>query len=1041
VRRAGERRDNGGRELTALCASAGERGLSQLALFLEHLPGVVWTTDRESRVTQAMGRGLAAAGLDAGQLVGRRIDELPEASPAMVEAHLAAVVRGESSDYEVRYGGRVFEVRVEPVFGGDGAIVGSIGAGSDVTERCELEQRLRAREQEFETLMAHAPDIVIRFDSDLRHLYVNDAVEAVTGLPPERFVGRTNRELGMPGELCALWERELGVVFEHGEARRFEFPFDDGVGGGIRWFEAHVAPERNAAGEVETILSFTRDRTEARRAEQEKLASEARYRELFERAMDMIAVLDREGRLVEVNPAVARTLGYQREELIGRPLSSILAPEEADAGVARFARKLDGSEPACFYQSVLLGKDGRRVPIEASSEVILRDGALHGVLVIARDVSERVAARAALEESERRFRNAFEGAAVGMTLTDPAGTLLRVNAAFAEMLGYRPSELAGVQVGEIVHPDGRAAFADDLEKLRAGLEGRGVAERRYLRKDGEIVLGRVSVSTVRADDGSVLYFVGQIEDVTELRRVQAELDESQALHQVVIESSYDALAVLDLDGTIRLASRSIENTLGYTQQELVGRSFLELLHPDDQQAAQAAVEAALRGAEPSVSRRRTLAKDGSIRLWDGTIAPGRCKDGEPSFLVANAHDVTSQGQLEDKLRHAQKMEAVGRLAGGVAHDFNNLLLVIRGYAELALQKVETRDDSSAEIGEVVAAAEKAASLTGQLLAFSRRQVMNPETFDLRDVVADMVKLLQRLIGENVELTTVWPDDPTLIHADRAQIEQVVANLAVNARDAMPDGGHLSIEVARAADDGQALLIVRDDGRGMDAATGAQIFEPFFTTKGAEGTGLGLSMVHGIISQSGGQIAVDSEPGQGTTFTITLPLADSLSALPEPVAAAPASGGAETILLVEDDPVVKTVITMMLDDRGYRLIPAGSGEEALALARAAPGTVDLLITDLVMCGLNGRETAEAVRTHQPQAKVLYMSGYTDDAVIRVGGFEPGISFLQKPFSGDELARRVRELLDSHAVDVCAVLSSQTPEFASSSSISLSSAPAI
>ena len=519
---------------------------------------------------------------------------------------------------------------------------------------------------------------------------------------------------------------------------------------------------------------------------------------------------------------------------------------------------------------------------------------------------------------------------------------------------------------------------------------------------------------MRADDGSALYFVAQVEDVTELRRVQAELDESQALHQVVIESSYDALAVLDLDGTIRLASRSIENTLGYTQQELVGRGFLELLHPDDQQAAQAVMEAALRGAEPSVNRSRTLAKDGSIRLWDGTIAPGRGKDGEPSFLVANAHDVTAQVQLEDQLCHAQKMEAVGRLAGGVAHDFNNLLTAIYGYAELALQKVETRDDSSAEIGEVVAAAEKAASLTGQLLAFSRRQVMKTETFDLCDVVANMDKLLRRLIGEDIELTTVWPDEPTLIHADPAQIEQVIANLAVNARDAMPDGGCLSIEVAQAADERQARLIVRDNGTGMDATTAAQIFEPFFTTKGVgEGTGLGLSMVHGIISQSDGQIAVESEPGQGTTFTITLPLADSVGALPESVATAPASGGAETILLVEDDPSVRAVVTSMLDQRGYRLVPAGSGEEALALAHATPGTVDLLITDLVMGGLNGRETAEAVREHQPQAKVLYMSGYTDDAAIRVHGHESGISFLQKPFSGEELGRRVRELLDANA----------------------------
>ena len=882
---------------------------------------------------------------------------------------------------------------------------------SDATERRAAEGRLRAREQAFEALMAHAPDIIIRFDRELRHLYVNDAVEVVTGRPPKYFVGRTNRELGMPEELCVLWERELGAVFEHGEARRFEFEF--GAAGGGRWLEAHVVPERNAAGEVETIVSFTRDRTEARHAEREMLASEARYRGLFERAMDMIVVLDRDGCFVQVNPAVSRTLGYVREELIGRPFVSILAPEEAEAGVARFARKLDGSEPASLYESVLLGQDGRRVPFEANSEVVFRDGAFYGVLVIARDVSERVAARAALEESERRFRGAFEGAAVGMVLSDPAGTLLRANAAYAEMLGYRPSELVGVAVHDLVHPDDRTALADDIEKLRVGFEARRVAERRYLHKDGKIVLGHVSISTVRADDGSALYFVAQVEDVTELRGVQAELDESRALHRVVIESSHDVLAVLDLDGTIRLVSRSIENTLGYTQQELVGCSFTELLHPDDQQAAQTAMEAALRGEEPSVGRSRTIAKDGSIRLWDGTLAPGRGKDGEASFLVANAHDVTSQVQLEDQLRQAQKMEAVGRLAGGVAHDFNNLLLVIRGYAELALQKVEGHDDHSAEIGEVVAAAERAASLTGQLLAFSRRQVMNTEILDLRDVVADMVTLLRRLISEDVELTTVWPNEPTLIHADRTQIEQVIANLAVNARDAMPNGGHLLIEVARTADQRQALLVVRDDGTGMDAATGAQIFEPFFTTKGAAGTGLGLSMVHGIISQNGGQVAVDSDPGQGTTFTISLPLTERVGALPAPVAAAPASGGAETILLVEDDPVVRRVVTSMLDHHGYRLIPAGSGEEALALARAAPDTVDLLITDLVMPGLNGRETAEAVRSLQPQARVLYMSGYTDDAVIRVGGFDLGVSFLQKPFSGDELARRVRELLDSHA----------------------------
>jgi two-component system cell cycle sensor histidine kinase/response regulator CckA len=855
----------------------------------------------------------------------------------------------------------------------------------------------------------NTPEVVSRFDREHRHLYINAAVELVTGVAPDRFLGRTSRELGLPEETCALWEREIGAVFESGEARRFEFEFDGADR--VLWAEAVALPERNAAGVVESVISFTRDRTEAHRVEQEALANEARYHELFERALDMVLVLDAEGRVADLNPAVTRTLGYQREELIGQPFTLWIAPEERDAAAARLADKMDGTRPASFYRSVVLHKDGHRVPIEASSEVLIRGGVAAGVMTIARDISDQVAARAELEESERRFRSAFEDAAVGMILADTEGTLLRVNAAFAEMLGYHASELAGMRIEQLVHPEDFAAVSGDFERLRAGLDARCVFEERLLRSDGMIAIGHVSVSTVRSDDGSMLHFVEQIEDVTELRRVQVELEESQALHRILIESSHDILSVLDLDGTVRLVSRSVENALGYSPEELVGRSYRELMHPDDLQAANAALEAALRGEETPMLRSRMIAKDGRIRLFDGTIAPGFAKDRQATFVVANSRDVTDQMELEDQLRQAQKMEAIGRLAGGIAHDFNNQLLAIRAYAELALRQGQAHNDSSAEIGEVIAAADQAASLTAQLLAFSRRQVMNPEVIDLRVVAADMVKLLQRLIGENVELTTLWPNEATLICADRAQIGQVVANLVLNARDAMPNGGHLSVEVAQRSDDQQALLVVRDDGAGMDAATAALVFEPFFTTKGMDGTGLGLSTAHGIVIQSGGQITLDSAPGQGTTFTVKLPLANADSQPAEADATGPTAGGAETILLVEDDTVVRTVIARMLRQHGYRLITAESGEEAIALARAADGEIDLLITDIVMRGLNGRETAEAILTQQPQTKVLYMSGYADDTVIRVGHFEPGISFIQKPFGGDELDRCIRELLDA------------------------------
>ena len=634
------------------------------------------------------------------------------------------------------------------------------------------------------------------------------------------------------------------------------------------------------------------------------------------------------------------------------------------------------------------------------------------VLLDSDDVGEELAARKTREESERRFRSAFEGAAAGITLTDLRGRVTWANESFAEMLGYAPAELPGMRMDELVHADDLASVVEDVERVRAGLVRRCMFEKRYLRKDGGIAFGRVGVSTVRADDGTILYFVAQVEDVTELRRVQADLDESQTLHRLVFESSRDVLSVFGTDGVIRLVSPSVEGILGYDPREVVGLDYVGFIHPDDLKTAAEAVAAAVRGEQPSLFRARFRAKDGTYHLWEGTVSPGLDADGDVSYLVANSRDVTDDVRLENQLRHAQKMEAVGRLAGGVAHDFNNLLLAMRGYAELALQQAEAREDNSAEIGEILAAAERAASLTAQLLAFSRRQVMNTEILDLGAVVAEMVSMLRRLISGNVELTTVFPDEPALIRADRAQIGQVVANLAVNAREAMPDGGHLELEVALATDRRRALLIVRDNGAGMDAATRAKIFEPYFTTKGAEGTGLGLSMVHGIVIQSGGEIEIDSEPGQGTTFTISLPLTEG-EALPDPIASAEVSGGAETILLVEDDPVVMTVVANMLEQHGYRLVTAGSGEEALATAAAAPDTVDLLLTDLILPGLNGRETAEAILEHQPLAKVLYMSGYTDDAVIRVGRFGPGVSFIQKPFTGDELGRYVRGLLDARA----------------------------
>jgi PAS domain S-box-containing protein len=861
----------------------------------------------------------------------------------------------------------------------------------------------------FASLLTAAPGVVVRLDRELRYLFVSDAIEGVTGRPACDFVGKTSRELALPKGLQALWEREVEAVFASRRERRFEFSYD--AEDGLHWLETHVVPERDGDGAVQAVITNTRDRTETRRAEQEALVRGQRYHELFERALNFIVLIDLHGHLVEVNPAVERALGYGPGTLIGRPLASILAPEERAAAEERMARRLDGTEPGSSFRTVLLALDGVRVPIEANAALIIRDEARYGVLAIARDISDELAATAALAESERLFRGAFEGVAVGMVISDPGATVLRANAAMATMLGYSEGALAGMAIRDFIHADDRAEFADDLRRLcgESSEEPRQiVVERRYVRSDGRTIFARVSISPIRADDRSTRFLVAQVEDVTELRRVATALDETQALHRVVTEVSQDVLAVLDIQGLVRFVSPSVEQTIGYPPEELVGRQVLEFVHEDDHGIAAETIAAALRGERRSVLRIRIVAKDGTVRLWDGTVAPGLWREGSPTVLVANLRDVTAAVDLETQLRQAQKMEAVGRLAGGIAHDFNNLLLVIRGFGDLAREKSESGIDNLVEVDEMLRAAEKATNVTAQLLAFSRRQILNPETLDLGEVVAEMVLLLRRLIGEDVELTTVWPADPMLVLADRTQIQQVITNLTVNARAAMPDGGRLSIEIAPTSDGRYAQLVVRDSGIGMDLETSGRIFEPFFTTKGTGGTGLGLATVHGIVSQSGGTIDVETALGEGTAFTIRFPLVERQAAEPETVAAE-AGDGSETVLLVEDELAVRAIVETMLLRRGYRVITAASGAEAIAVAESEP--IALLITDVVMPGLSGRETAEAVRAQQAAVSVLFISGYTHD-LLEHDEFGPGTAFLPKPFDSEELGRTVRDLLGAH-----------------------------
>jgi nitrogen-specific signal transduction histidine kinase/ActR/RegA family two-component response regulator len=393
--------------------------------------------------------------------------------------------------------------------------------------------------------------------------------------------------------------------------------------------------------------------------------------------------------------------------------------------------------------------------------------------------------------------------------------------------------------------------------------------------------------------------------------------------------------------------------------------------------------------------------------------------------LAALRDVTEKRVLEEQFRQAQKMEAVGRLAGGVAHDFNNLLMVITGYGELLLDDLGPDDPRHSHVDEVLKAARAAAGLTRQLLAFSRQQVIQPRLLTLEALVHDSEKMLRRMIGEDIELVTTMNPAPATVRIDASQLEQVVMNLVVNARDAMPEGGRITIETASidlsdayarshwpATPGRYAMLAVTDTGVGMDETTRARVFEPFFTTKElGKGTGLGLSMVYGIVKQSGGFIWVYSEPGKGATFKIYLPQVDEAAeSLHQTGEMEVVPQGTETVLLVEDEPAVRAVVQKVLERHGYRVLVAPEGQLALNVLAGHPGEVHLLLTDVVMPGMSGRQLAAQFSVLRPDAQVLFMSGYTTDAVVRHGVLEPGIAYLQKPFSPEALARTVRRVLD-------------------------------
>jgi PAS domain S-box-containing protein len=696
---------------------------------------------------------------------------------------------------------------------------------------------------------------------------------------------------------------------------------------------------------------------------------------------------------------------------IGYPVSTAahfddVLSDVLSTGTPTQVRSSAFGDPGLFtLLPLVVGGDRLGVLCLASAQRHLGRDWLRMAGIVASQIAQSIALTRSVgrtRESEQRFRAVSTNAPVGIFECDATGRLRYANQQCHHLFGRATIWL------DAVYPEDRAAVG--MRWRDAIQAGRDFAvECRFGASDGPVRWGAARV----------VGGFGTIADVTDKKVAEEALRQNLELLHAVTEGTADLIVAKDLAGRYLMANSAAAQVFGYHQSAITGRTDGELFSPEIAQGIRAAdYDVALTGEtkvyEETFASHPYLSSKGVLRAPDQSVTG--------TFSISR--DMTEHKALETQLRQAQKMEAVGRLAGGVAHDFNNMLTAIMSYAELL--QADLPDDVAVQenLDEIRQAARRAAGLTSQLLAFSRQQVLEPRVLNANEVVTGLEKMLRRIIGEDVDLVTKLA--PTLGHvrADPGQLEQALLNLVINARDAMPGGGRLVIETAEAeldeeynADHGiegvgpYVMIAITDSGQGMDKATQARIFDPFFTTKEqGKGTGLGLSTVYGIVKQSGGFVWVYSEPGHGATFKVYLPRVDAAVEVPVAPTTVRTTGGRETVLVVEDEEALRRVAERILIRDGYTVHAASSGEEALALAKSSPRPIDLIATDVVMPGLGGRDLVRRLLAIHPDAKVLFMSGYTDDAVLRHGIPEPGTAFLQKPFSGLALTHKIREILD-------------------------------
>lgn len=769
----------------------------------------------------------------------------------------------------------------------------------------------------------------------------------------------------------------------------------------------------------ERVLGLEQTVSDLRTSQAAMQEREDIYRNLLEQANDGIAIV--QGWKVKyTNARLAAMLGVEVEDLLGADFLDFVPPEDRVRVTDIHQRRLQDERPPARTEFVVMHESGQPLIVETSSSLVTYHGE-PAIFATIRDITNRKAAERILKENEESFRALFELSFDGLMLHDK-GTILKTNQTLSKMTGYKLEEIEGMFVPELISPDMRDAMLENMK-----LETETVYETTGLRKDGSIFPVEVRRKPTKYKSKTVI--LGTIRDISERKKTEDIVRKNEEKYRTLFENAQVGIFRTALtNGIVLEANHRIVEMFGYeAKEDVIGKVSVIDLYEDSETRDRMLSELSEHG-EIRNFEARFRSKRGTTTWirFSGVVNPvGGYLEGVASDITEMKNTEMERSRLEEQYRQAQKVEAIGRLAGGVAHDMNNLLVPIVGYSELLLEHFDPGDRLHHSVKQISEAGDRCRDLVQQLLAFGRKQTLEYQPIDLNHAIVDFSRLLKRTIRENIEIRTVLSPEIETIKADIGQIEQVIMNLCVNAQDAMPDGGKLVMETAVTEIDRNyslanpgfkmgryVVLAVSDTGCGMDRAIKKKIFEPFFSTKGTHGTGLGLATVYGIVMQHDGNISVYSEVDKGTTFKIYLPVSDSGK---ETVKGTESSvedvRGTETILLVEDNEQVRDLGYQALTVFGYQVVVAKDGLEALQILSSFSDTVHLLLTDVIMPGMNGRELYERATESRPELRVLYMSGYTDNVIAHHGVLKEGVQFLQKPFSVLGLASRVREVLEA------------------------------